>query len=197
VGEEMQIGYADDAPFVELSELKNKTKYPPSYRSSYPPYVGTLVEKSKHNKSSFNQPQTFNKFSSLKIYTQPKLLFKVKERLEKGMKNNLISKDCSFPTESLQEIIIRLKTVCVKETNFMNEEEYVECDNNIKHTNILSFEEIAQMVKEETQLKVRCHKRKNKDAKPIPPPPPADEEEEPETNPSERKRFRFSDNPDE
>jgi hypothetical protein len=69
-------------------------------------------------------------------------------------------------SSSLQDAINKLKEICIDETDYMNEEDYVNCDKNLKGTGILSFEEIAAMVKNEEFFTNRSHKRKVKDAKP-------------------------------
>jgi hypothetical protein len=67
---------------------------------------------------------------------------------------------------SLQEMIDKLKRICIDKDDFMDEEEYLNCDKNLKGTGILSLDEIAEIVKKENVEKSRSHRRKNKDKKP-------------------------------
>jgi hypothetical protein len=56
-----------------------------------------------------------------------------------------------------------MKEISVDEQEFLDEDDYVNCDKNLKGGGILSFEEIANLVQEEQKIFIRSHKSKAKD----------------------------------
>jgi hypothetical protein len=58
---------------------------------------------------------------------------------------------------------LKLLSPTTNETEFMDEEEYINIDNPIKKIPLLSFEDIAEIVKNEHIEESRSHRKKEKD----------------------------------
>jgi hypothetical protein len=64
--------------------------------------------------------------------------------------------------ENLQNFIDKLKIASGNSMEYMNEDEYVNFDNNLNTSGILQFEEIVKAVMCENKYYCRSHKKKNK-----------------------------------